>query len=93
MLKLTMVALTASLLSIGAAAAASTTDTTTGTTSTTGSMSKADCDANWKLADLNADGSLDKAEMDAAKTMMPSSLVSGSSVLMNDYVTACSTAK
>jgi hypothetical protein len=68
--------------------------TTPSATTTTPSMNvktRAECETDWKTADKNQDGRLDKAEMDAAKSMMPSTLASSATVSMQEFVTACST--
>jgi hypothetical protein len=54
---------------------------------------RAQCDADWKMADKNNDGKLDKTEMDAAKSMVPASLTSSTTVSMQEFVTACSTGR
>jgi uncharacterized lipoprotein NlpE involved in copper resistance len=101
MLKLAIAALTASMILTGAALAQTTNDAgtaadttkSTGTANAPGTLSMADCESNYKAADKNADGSLDQAEMDAAKATLPSSIPAGTTVSMKDYVTACSTPK
>lgn len=58
---------------------------------TTGSTSKsaADCDASFKAADKNNDGKLDQTEMNSAKSSIPASLQSASSITHAQFSTAC----
>jgi hypothetical protein len=59
---------------------------------TTGAAkSQADCEADWKAADKNADGSLDSTEIEASKSMVPASLATSATVAQADFMTACTT--
>ena len=59
---------------------------------TTGvAKSQVECEADWKAADTNADGSLDSAELEASKAMVPASLATSATVAQADFITACST--
>jgi hypothetical protein len=51
--------------------------------------SQADCQANWKTADRNNDGRLDKAEIAAAKAAIPTTLASRTSISQTDFMRAC----
>ncbi len=52
--------------------------------------SAADCQANFKSADKNNDGRLDKGEIEASKIMVPTTLSTVAMVSMQDFVSACS---
>jgi hypothetical protein len=52
--------------------------------------SVADCQVNFKSADKNNDGQLDKAEIDASKIIVPTTLPTTGMVSMQDFVSACS---
>jgi Ca2+-binding EF-hand superfamily protein len=52
--------------------------------------SAADCQANFMSADKNNDGQLDKAEVEASKIMVPTTLSTAGMILMQDFVSACS---
>ena len=73
-------------LALAAATFPATAQTSTGTVKT-----QAECEADWKAADKNADGSLDAAEVEAAKPMMPASITMTSDVKQTDFMSACST--
>jgi hypothetical protein len=73
--------------------AGSATPPTATTAPSAAAKTRAQCDADWKMADKNNDGKLDKAEMDAAKSMVPVSLTSSATVSMQEFVAACSTAR
>lgn len=51
--------------------------------------STADCQANFKTADKDGNGTLTKAEMTSASKVVPTSLASQNSVSMQQFVTAC----
>jgi hypothetical protein len=60
---------------------------------TTGAAkSQVECEADWKAADANADGSLDSTELETSKAMVPASLVTSATVAQADFITACTTA-
>lgn len=80
------------ILAIATLALATVTFPALAQTSTGGAKSQAECDADWKAADKNADGSLDAAEVEAAKPMMPTSITATADVKQSDFVTACTTA-
>ena len=48
-----------------------------------------DCQANWKAADKTNDGYLDKAEIDAAKATIPTTLTSSGTISQQDFLSAC----
>jgi hypothetical protein len=50
---------------------------------------QAECQANFKAADKNGNGTLSKAEMDASGKVVPTSLLSQSSVNQAQFMTAC----
>lgn len=64
--------------------------TTPSTSAASPASSQTDCQANWKSADKNSDGSLNKAEIDAGKSMMPASLPANATVVtQSEFMTAC----
>jgi hypothetical protein len=52
-------------------------------------QSVADCQANFKAADKNADGKLSKAELEASSKIVPTSLASQDGVTQQQFMTAC----
>lgn len=50
---------------------------------------RAECQANFKAADKDGNGTLSKAEMSAASKAIPTSLVSQNSVTQAQFMTAC----
>ena len=51
--------------------------------------SKAECQSNFKAADKDSNGTLSKAEIDASKQVVPTSLGSMESVSMSQFMLAC----
>ncbi len=49
----------------------------------------ADCETNFKAADKNNDGTLDRAEIAAAKATMPTSISGLAIVAKADFLSAC----
>lgn len=52
--------------------------------------SAAECQANFKSADKNTDGQLDKSEIESSKIMVPTTLSTTAMVSMQDFLSACS---
>lgn len=48
-----------------------------------------DCPANWKRADMNADGFLNQGEVKAAGALVPTSLASRERINQQEFLTAC----
>jgi hypothetical protein len=48
-----------------------------------------DCTANFKAADKNADGRLNKAEIKGSSKVVPTSLATKDSVTQQEFMTAC----
>lgn len=80
------------ILAIAALALATATIPAVAQTATGGAKSQAECEADWKAADKNADGALNSTEVEAAKPMMPTSLTATADVKQADFITACTTA-
>ena len=53
--------------------------------------SAAECQANWKRADVNADGFLGRAEVDAAGALIPTTLLNRDRINQQEFLTACRT--
>ncbi len=51
--------------------------------------SLADCESNWKRADTNGDGMLSRAEISAAKSLVPTTLGGEGAISKTDFMTAC----
>ena len=49
----------------------------------------AECQANFKAADKDGNGTLSKAEMSASSKVIPTTLVSQNSVTKAQFITAC----
>jgi hypothetical protein len=54
---------------------------------------RAECQANFKAADKNGNGTLSKAEMDASGKVVPTSLLSQNSVTQAQFLTACNASR
>lgn len=80
------------ILAIATLALAAATYPAIAQTSTGAAKSQAECEADWKAADKNADGSLDAAEVESAKPMMPASVTATADVKQTDFMSACTTA-
>jgi Ca2+-binding EF-hand superfamily protein len=52
--------------------------------------SAAECQENWKAADKNKDGRLEKSEIDAATQMIPASLSTNATISQQEFLSACS---
>lgn len=50
---------------------------------------RGDCAANWNALDLNRDGSLSAAEIEAGKDKVPTSLGSAQRITQQDFMSAC----
>lgn len=51
--------------------------------------SMADCQANFKAADKDGNGTLSQAEMKSSSKVVPTSLASRNTVTQQDFITAC----
>lgn len=51
--------------------------------------SLADCQSNFKAADMNGDGVLSKSEMDASAKVVPAALSSMDSISMSQFMLEC----
>jgi hypothetical protein len=51
--------------------------------------SMADCQANFKAADKDGNGTLSQGEMKSSSKVVPTSLASRNSVTQQDFLTAC----
>lgn len=60
-----------------------------GTTPAGTEQSRADCLANFKTADKNADGSLSVTEAESAKQVVPTSLAMQGPITQTEFMTAC----
>lgn len=49
----------------------------------------AECQANFKAADKNSNGNLDRAEIDGSKALIPIALGTANTISMQEFVTAC----
>jgi Ca2+-binding EF-hand superfamily protein len=79
-----MVALVVAGLAVTPALAQTQTQTPAGQ-----SRSTADCQANFKSADTDGNGTLTKAEMSSASNVVPTAVSSQDSVTMQQFLTAC----
>lgn len=75
---------------LASAAVPAVAQTTPSTTTPAGTAkSQADCQANWKSADKNSDGRLDKAELDASKSLVPTSLSTNTLINEQEFISTC----
>jgi hypothetical protein len=78
-----------SMLAVAVASAPAIAQTAAPKTTTGTERSQADCQTNWKSADRNNDGRLDKAEISAAKSVVPTTLASRTTISQADFMRAC----